>query len=411
MLWRLPEDNLSKKQAQSALRIAKEIFDSGYPTYLVGGGVRDSLLGIPSPDMDLCTSCPADKIVNLFPNAEPWGLQKYSVFRIKTEIGYIEIAHFREERNCDGRHCEVNLVGDLERDIYRRDFTVNALAVDPNSMEMIDMVGGLLDVSAKIIRTIGDAERRFAEDKLRLLRAIRFAGKLDFEFAEDTYGAINQQAKSITELSWERIREELHRIFTGNLPNRGLNLLNTTGLWNHIFPELGYSFESHAWKRKLVNVARLSNLDFNCNYLWAMIIVPENNLEKKDIENTKAIVSRFKFDRKSSKEINGIVRKLYYTENYQVLDSKEILDLIDSKEYHKILKLHRLRNPESNLQTIISRKFPRIGTEPFLKREELKKILESINSAKIAEKLRNLRIMELSGEINSPTEAKKYLFR
>jgi poly(A) polymerase len=150
-----------------------------------------------------------------------------------------DVATFRTEGlYVDGRHpSNVNFSGP-EQDALRRDFTVNGLFYDPLADRVIDYVGGVADIRRRALRTIGAAHARFGEDRLRMLRAIRFACNLDFEIEPETFEAIKQLAPHILEVSWERIRDELLKILTGPMPDRGLDLLHSTGLLINILPEV-----------------------------------------------------------------------------------------------------------------------------------------------------------------------------
>jgi len=207
--------------------------------------VRDRLLGIAPKDFDIATSAlPAD-IARLFPRSQLVGAH-FGVSLLTETPGVtgesveVEIATFRSEgAYSDGRRPDdVSFVSDPALDARRRDFTINGLFEDPLSGEIFDYVGGQSDLLAKRIRAIGDAARRFEEDHLRMLRAVRFAARLGFSIDPETLNAIRQQAENITRISAERIRDELVRILTEGNARRGLELLDEAGLLLPLLPEV-----------------------------------------------------------------------------------------------------------------------------------------------------------------------------
>lgn len=212
----------------------------GHTAYLVGGCVRDSLLGITPKDFDVATSARPGEVVAYFPNARLVGAQFGVVLVSGGEGVQVEIATFRSEGvYSDGRRPdEVRFESDPAMDARRRDFTVNGLMQDPFSGEVLDYIGGRADLAAKTIRAIGDAERRFEEDHLRMLRAVRFAARLGFSIEDKTLGAIRRAAPCITKISPERIRDELVKILVEGAPRRGFELLDSSGLLTYVAREI-----------------------------------------------------------------------------------------------------------------------------------------------------------------------------
>lgn len=230
---------------------AKEIVEglsaAGHTVVLVGGVVRDAILAelsdLPfSPqDVDIATSAPPHEIPRLFPKHRV--LPVGEAFGVMVVVGrdgrQYEVATFRtEEGYRDGRRPEHVRWADLAEDLKRRDFTVNGLAATPDG-EVIDLVGGIEDLQARLIRTIGDPDRRFSEDYLRMLRAVRFVCQLGFQLEKNTADAIRRHAEKILRISWERIRDELVRILATPRSAEGLELLADLGLLEHILPEIG----------------------------------------------------------------------------------------------------------------------------------------------------------------------------
>ncbi|MCC7153613.1 MAG: CCA tRNA nucleotidyltransferase [Bryobacterales bacterium] len=207
----------------------------GYQAYFAGGCVRDRLLGLAIKDYDLATDATPAQLLSLYPDACQVGAH-FGVLL----IGGAQVATFRSDHAyLDGRHPEeVRFETDPRADVRRRDFTINGLLEDPETGEITDFVGGRLDLERRIIRAIGDPARRFEEDHLRMLRAVRFAAGLGFDIEPSTLAAISRAAAQILRISAERVRDELSRILTGGGARRGFELLDETGLLVHILPEV-----------------------------------------------------------------------------------------------------------------------------------------------------------------------------
>lgn len=220
------------------MEIIRTLRGAGHQAYLVGGAVRDRLLGRPAHDQDVVTDARPDAIAALFPRIVPVGVA-FGVVLVQTAEGLVEVATFRREGPyLDGRHPSFVEFATREDDVRRRDFTVNALLYDPVDNQILDLVGGRADLAARRIRTVGTPDARFAEDRLRVLRAIRLAAELEFSIEEETYGAVLRHAPAIREVSVERIRDELLRLLTAPGRGGGLDLLRAAGLLREILPEV-----------------------------------------------------------------------------------------------------------------------------------------------------------------------------
>ena len=211
----------------------------GKKAFIVGGSVRDMILGTEPKEYDIATSAVPDEVCKYFSNTVSVGAS-FGVI-IVVENGYkFEVATFRKEDiYSDGRHPDkVQYSEDEAEDVIRRDFTINGMLYDPENEEIIDYVGAFNDLEDKIIETIGDPERRFVEDKLRIMRAIRFASRLEYTIEENTSNAIKKYASQIEEVSSERIRDELLLIIKQKNPGNGLKMLGDYGLLSYIIPEV-----------------------------------------------------------------------------------------------------------------------------------------------------------------------------
>jgi len=223
-----------------AIQVVQTLQDNGYVAYFAGGCVRDQLLGHEASDFDIATNATPDQVQGIFPRTTDLQGKTFGVVRvIMGENTTFEIATFRQDLDyVDGRRPTGVRYVTAEEDAQRRDFTVNGLFFDPVAERLIDYVGGQEDLQKKILRAIGKPETRFKEDKLRLLRAIRFAVNLDFQIESTTWEAVKGLATTSKDIVVERVRDELDKIWTGPHPARGLDLLDQSGILKVILPEI-----------------------------------------------------------------------------------------------------------------------------------------------------------------------------
>ena len=230
-----------------AISIIRTLRERGHKAYLVGGCVRDLLLGREPADFDVTTDALPDQVMRIFPETYAVGAQ-FGVVLVplpksavsKDENDAVEVATFRSDIGySDGRHPdEVRFSKDPREDVERRDFTINGLLFDPVTNEVLDYVGGRKDLDARIIRTIGDPKRRFTEDKLRMLRAVRFAARFGYTIESETLRSIQQLSAQINQVSRERVRDELSKMLTEGNARRAFLLLDETGLLHEVLPEI-----------------------------------------------------------------------------------------------------------------------------------------------------------------------------
>jgi poly(A) polymerase len=235
---------------ESAISVIKTLRERGFEAYLAGGCVRDLLLEREPADYDVATSATPDEVMRIFPDAYGVGAQfgvvlvpVSSVISVPSVVdgsGTIEVATFRADIGySDGRHPdEVRFTLKASEDVQRRDFTINGLLLDPVTGEVLDYVGGRKDLAAGIIRTIGDPDRRFIEDKLRMLRAVRFAARFSYEIDPATMKAIQKLAPQIHQVSRERVRDELTKMLTEGRARQAFLLLDETRLMHEVLPEI-----------------------------------------------------------------------------------------------------------------------------------------------------------------------------
>src|SRR5208337_927979 len=252
---------------QHAAEIVRQLRERGHQAYFAGGCVRDLLLGREPADYDVATSATPQQVMQIFPQTFAVG-EQFGVVLVPETVSngqscvvaelrsagtgqspvttrflarhVVEVATFRSDVGySDGRHPdEVRFTKDPREDVERRDFTINGMLLDPVTNEVLDFVGGRDDLKARIIRAIGDPERRFAEDKLRMLRAVRFAARFDYQIDPKTLEAIQKLAPKINQVSAERVREELTRMLTEGQASRAFKLLDTTALLPEVLPEI-----------------------------------------------------------------------------------------------------------------------------------------------------------------------------
>jgi poly(A) polymerase len=233
-----------------AISIVRRLRDHDHKAYFVGGCVRDLLLGREPADYDVSTSAIPDEVMSIFPETYAVGAQ-FGVVLLPppakevasdTPPGSqaVEIATFRSDIGyTDGRHPDqVRFTKDPQEDVERRDFTINGMMLDPINGEVLDFVGGRKDLEAKIIRAIGDPERRFGEDKLRMLRAIRFAARFGYVIEPKTFAATQKLAPRIDQVSRERVRDEMTRMLTEGHARQAFLLLDASGLLHEVLPEI-----------------------------------------------------------------------------------------------------------------------------------------------------------------------------
>ena len=194
--------------SESVRRITRTLADAGHDVWCVGGAVRDVVLGLESVDVDLATSALPQQVRSLFRRTVPVGVDHGTVAVLDADNTAHEVTTFRRDVETDGRHAVVEFGASIEEDLARRDFTINAMAFHPIRGVWCDPFDGAADLAHGIVRAVGDPTQRFKEDHLRILRAIRFACRFDFEIDADTWSAARQLVKSTRHLSAERVREE-----------------------------------------------------------------------------------------------------------------------------------------------------------------------------------------------------------
>jgi len=320
--------------------IIKKLEQKGFQAFVVGGCVRDMLLDKEPNDWDIATNAKPEQVEKLFPKS--FAVNKFGTVTVltkskKANLKEVEITTFRtEEKYTDKRHPDkVSWAKKIDDDLKRRDFTINALAIDSKG-NLIDKFNGEKDLKNKKIRAVGKPEERFNEDALRLLRAVRFATTLGFKIEEKTLKAIKKQAGLLEFISNERIRDEFLKIIMADEADKGIELLRETGLLKHIIPELleGYKIEQNkhhiydVYEHLIRSLAFAAKKGFNKYVRLAALLHDIGKPRTKEGEGqdstfynheivgakmTAQIVQRLKFSKKDAEKIVKLVRfHLFY---------------------------------------------------------------------------------------------------
>jgi poly(A) polymerase len=239
---------------QHAISIIRTLRERGFQAYLCGGCVRDLLLDREPADYDVTTDATPDQVMRTFPETYAVGAQfgvvlvplpessatENTTSQASPKANVVEVATFRSDVGySDGRHPDqVRYSKDPREDVARRDFTINGLLMDPISNEVLDFVGGREDLAGRLVRTIGDPEQRFGEDKLRMLRAVRFAARFEYSIDPPTFAAIQNLAPRIDQVSHERVRDELTKMLTEGHARQAFLLLDASELLREVLPEI-----------------------------------------------------------------------------------------------------------------------------------------------------------------------------
>lgn len=361
-----------KKAASTAAAadIVVKLQAAGYEAFFVGGCVRDLVRGVEPGDYDIVTSARPKDVQSLFPHTVAVGARFGVVLVIDGEHRY-EVATYRSEDSYeDGRRPSRVQFATAQEDVRRRDFTVNGLLLDPLTGYVFDLVGGCRDISRRVIRTIGDPDQRFAEDRLRMLRAVRFAAGLDFAIDPSTLAAVCRHAGAIRQISAERIREELTKMITHSGARRGLELLDESGLLAEILPEIAtlkgvqqpevFHPEGDVWQHILQMLNHLpvaADGAINPCLSWAVLLhdigKPSTRFVdcagvhfyghvQKGEEMAAAILQRLKFPNAQTETILALIRGHMMFMHVRDMRPGRLKRFLRQPDFDLHLKLHRL---------------------------------------------------------------------
>jgi len=279
-----------------AIKIIQTLNEHGFSAYFAGGCVRDMLLGLEPHDIDIATSATPDEVEKLFQRTIPVGKQ-FGVIIVLMDGEQFEVATFRSDGNyTDGRRPEGITFSSPEEDAKRRDLTINGMFLDPLTNEVLDFVGGKIDLDNKVIRFIGNPQERIDEDRLRILRAIRFACKYKFDFDVNSLSAIEKNAHRINDVSKERIKDELDKMLTLNKPSMAIRILHNVGILKYILPEVDdlwgceqskkWHSEGDVFIHTMIVLDETRKMTDNIPTLWAALLhdigKPSTSVKKED---------------------------------------------------------------------------------------------------------------------------------
>jgi len=429
----------------TATEIVRRLQAAGYAAYWVGGCVRDQLRGEEPEDFDIATSALPAQVEALFRHTIPVGRQ-FGVLLVVEEGRQYEVATFRAEGDYgDGRHPGRVTFTEAQVDAQRRDFTVNGLFFDPVREELWDWVGGRADLRAGILRTIGDANERFAEDHLRLLRAVRFAAQLNFVIESRTLAAVRHHALKLRAVSAERVRDELIKLFRAPHAGRGLGLLRDSGLLEPVLPEVAatancvQSPEFHPEGSVFQHCRLMLDLlpaEADPCLPWLILLhdvakpvtaardpasgeLHFYGHEKVGAQMAEGILQRLRFPRKQTDDIVACVRHHMQFKDAARMRTGTLRRLLLRPTFGLELELHRLDSLGSHgrLETyeFLREQSVKLAQQPVLRRplltgRELLALGLSPGPA-VGRLLAQIRDQQLQGELQTPREALEWVRR
>ena len=351
----------------SALFIVNTLKAAGHEAYLVGGCVRDLYRGVLPQDYDIVTSARPEEVCALFLRTIPVGISFGVVLVVEGEQKY-EVATFRTEADyVDGRRPGRVAFATAEEDVRRRDFTINGLLFDPERERLFDYVDGCGDIDRRLVRTIGSPETRFGEDHLRMLRAVRFAANLGFDLEAETMAAVKRQAREIKRISAERIREELTKVFTRPGAQRGMELLDESGLLAEILPEVKalqgveqpetFHPEGDVWQHLLKMLSLMPAEGTDPRLAWGVILHDIGKAVTRSVDDrgvhfyghaqqgeeiARQIMERLRFSGSDSETVLELIRRHMLFMNVREMRPARLKRFLRMPDFHLHLELHRL---------------------------------------------------------------------
>ena len=359
--------NAASAARRLAERVADKLQENGFQAYFVGGCVRDLLREAEPKDYDVATDALPEQVLDLFPHSLAVGAQ-FGVVMVVEGGHRVEVATFRNDGlYSDGRRPdEVSFSSEPREDVLRRDFTVNGLLMNPATGEVLDFVEGKQDIKRGLIRAIGNPERRFEEDRLRMLRAVRFAACLSYEIDPETFAAIRRLSGNIAGVSAERVRDELIRILCGGRARRGFELLDGTGLLQEVLPEIAamkgveqppqYHPEGDVWTHTLL---MLESLQQDCTPTLAIGVllhdvgkpptfrVAEDRIRfdqhvSVGVRMAEAICRRLRLSQGQAGQISALVEHHLHFRDAPRMRASTLKRFLRLDQFEEHLELHRL---------------------------------------------------------------------
>jgi poly(A) polymerase len=419
----------------------------GHQALLCGGCVRDLLLGREPADYDVTTDATPEQVMALFPESVAVGAQ-FGVVRIPRDGLQVEVATFRADVGySDGRHPDAVVYSRApSEDVQRRDFTLNGLLMRPETGEVLDFVGGQADLKAGVIRAIGEPDRRFTEDKLRLLRAVRFAARFGFTIEPATFEAIRRRAPEVTTVSAERVREELTKLLTEGAARQGFELLDRTGLLFSILPEVAamkgveqppeYHPEGDVWIHTGMMIERLP-AGCPASLAWGVLLhdvgkppsfrpvsetgdrIRFDGHVEVGVRMTEQICRRFRFSGEDTEQIVALVANHMRFKDVEQMRPATLKRFLRLSRFEEHLELHRLDCLSSHRRLDIYESLQRILRETPAEQIRPARLLTGNDIARMgyvpgpvfSEILRSLEDAQLEGQIKTREEAEKFVGR
>ena len=425
--------------------VCESLLLHGYQALLVGGCVRDLLLGRDPTDYDVTTDATPERVMQLFPEGVDVGAQ-FGVVLIPRDGRKVEVATFRSDVGyTDGRHPDAIVYSSSpQEDVQRRDFTVNGLLMRHDTGEVLDYVGGQADLRAGIIRAIGEAEKRFREDKLRMLRAVRFAARLGFAIDASTFEAIQNLAQQIIRVSAERVRDELTKLLTEGAAKLGFALLDESGLLREVLPEISalhgveqppqYHPEGDVWTHTMLMLDGLP-AGSATTLVWGVLLhdvgkpatfrSPQETGDRirfdghvdAGVEIAEKICRRLRFSNEDSEQILALVANHMKFKDVGQMRTSTLKRFVRLPKFDEHLALHRLDALSSNrhletydfVQRFLAQTPPNEVRPPrVLTGDDLLR-LGYKPSPRFSEILRQVEDAQLEGQIANLSEAEEYV--
>ncbi|MBI2356605.1 HD domain-containing protein [Candidatus Dojkabacteria bacterium] len=413
-------------------KVARMLLKEGYQCYLVGGALRDVVLGIQPDDYDLATDAKPDQMLDIFPKSVSTGMRFGMVSAIvpdeKGENFEVQVTTFRsEEGYVDGRWpTKVTFINDIDRDLGRRDFTFNAMALDLSSAqldgkneekewEIYDPFGGLQDLGLKVVRAVGTPIERFKEDGLRAYKACRMASQLDFDIETDTFEAIRNALPVAAQISMERVRDEFMKMLIhSSKPSIGIELMRKTGLLELFLPELleGLGVEQKVFHADDVYTHSLKTCDLAPDRIKLAALFHDIGKPRKDMKNghfyghdsegasmTEIIMTRMKFSKSETKRVVNLVKNhMFFFPYYQEGMNEEEMRKLDEKEWSdSAVRRFIARVGEENLEDLFALRIADASANPLTafkpdEISELQKRISEVRSKDMALKVTDLKV-------------------
>ena len=425
--------------------ICEALRGRGHEALLVGGCVRDLLLGREASDYDVATDATPERVMALFPESIAVGAP-FGVVAVPRDGSNVEVATFRcDVGYADGRHPDsVVYARTAKEDVERRDFTVNGLLMRHDTGEVLDFVGGQADLKNRVIRAIGEPHRRFAEDKLRLMRAVRFAARFSFAVEGATLEAVKRHAPELTQVSAERLRDELTKLLGEGAARRGFELLEETGLLPVVLPEIAamkgveqppqYHPEGDVWMHTRLMIEQLPR-GASPTLAWGVLLhdvgKPPTFKSAKEtgdrirfdghvdvgVPMAEAICRRLRFSNEDSEQILALVANHMRFKDVEQMKASTLKRFVRLPRFEEHLELHRLdclsshRNLESYrfVERVLRETPPEEIRPPRLLTGDDLQEMGYQRGPVFGQILRAVEDAQLEGQLGSHEDAKEYV--